>query len=88
MGSKRNPGEFDCYAAAAPDEGMFILLARDRLGPLLVRIWALLRFITRVAWPALVHSSIEHAQMRKVREAFACARKMKTYRDLGAPNGG
>jgi hypothetical protein len=29
MGTKNNPGEFDCYANALPDEPMFILLARD-----------------------------------------------------------
>lgn len=30
MGTKNNPGEFDCYANAAPDEPMFILLGRDQ----------------------------------------------------------
>lgn len=26
MGSKNNPGKYDCYEAADPDEPMFILL--------------------------------------------------------------
>lgn len=43
MGTKANPGRFDCYANAAPDEPMFVLLARDRLAPHLVSIWAKLR---------------------------------------------
>jgi len=29
MGTKNNPGKFDCYENALPDEPMFILLARD-----------------------------------------------------------
>ena len=29
MGTKNNPGKFDCYANALPDEPMFILLSRD-----------------------------------------------------------
>lgn len=29
MGTKDNPGKFDCYTNALPDEPMFVLLARD-----------------------------------------------------------
>jgi len=43
MGTKNNPGEFDCYANAEPDEPMFILLARDPFAPLVVQYWAMLR---------------------------------------------
>lgn len=43
MGTKRNPGEFDCYAAADIDEPMFVLLGRDPLAPAMVRIWAAIR---------------------------------------------
>ncbi|MCK1676597.1 hypothetical protein [Bradyrhizobium sp. 150] len=43
MGSKTNPGQFDCYANALPDEPMFILLARDPMAPALVQMWAILR---------------------------------------------
>lgn len=43
MGTKDNPGKFDCYASAAPDEPMFILLARDKHAPTLVWLWAVLR---------------------------------------------
>lgn len=38
MGTKNNPGTFDCYANAAPDEPMFVLLGRDKHAPLLVRL--------------------------------------------------
>jgi|SRR5579859_2206844 hypothetical protein len=43
MGTKRNPGRFDCYAKAKPDEPMFVLLGRDPMAPVLVRLWAKLR---------------------------------------------
>lgn len=37
MGTKNRPGTFDCYAAAGPDEPLFVLLGRDPVAPLLVR---------------------------------------------------
>ena len=43
MGTKNNPGAFDCYANAEPDEPMFVLLGRDPLAPFLVSIWAKVR---------------------------------------------
>jgi hypothetical protein len=44
MGTKRNPGQYDCYAKAEPDEPMFVLLARDPTAPQLVRDWAVRNF--------------------------------------------
>lgn len=46
MATKNNPGPFDCYANAGPDEPMFILLGRDALAPSLVRLWAHARLAT------------------------------------------
>ena len=43
MGTKNNPGPFDCYAAADPDEPIFVLLGRDKHAPALVWLWANLR---------------------------------------------
>ena len=43
MGSKNEPGEFDCYANALPDEPMFVLLARDPDFERLVKEWAVNR---------------------------------------------
>lgn len=43
MGTKNNPGKFDCYANADPDEPMFVLLGRDRLAGHLVSIWSKIR---------------------------------------------
>lgn len=42
MGTKNNPGKFDCYDAALPDEPMFVLLARDPV----VREWVRRRAIS------------------------------------------
>lgn len=43
MGTKDNPGAFDCYEKAEPDEPFFMLLARDKHAPTLVWLWATLR---------------------------------------------
>src|SRR5260370_6339640 len=71
MGTKNNPGEFDCYANAEPDEPMFVLLGRDRHAAGLVRLWALLR-----------HREGEDEV--KVAEALRCADAMDGWmRKLG-----
>jgi hypothetical protein len=43
MATKNNPGEYDCYGKAQPDEPMFILLARDIDAPEVVRFWIQLK---------------------------------------------
>ncbi len=40
MATKNNPGQFDCYERAGPDEPLFVLRAKDLLSPELVRLWA------------------------------------------------
>lgn len=71
MGSKNNPGNYDCYANAAPDEPMFVLLGRDRHAATLTRVWALLR-----------HK--EGEDEAKVAEALKCADTMDAWaRTLG-----
>lgn len=66
MATKNNPGQFDCYANAVPDEPMFVLLGRDRHAPTLVRIWALLR-------------AREKEDPAKIAEAFQCAGAMNAW---------
>lgn len=39
MGTKAEPGRFDCYSAAEPNEPIFILLGRDPTAGELVRDW-------------------------------------------------
>jgi hypothetical protein len=67
MATKNNPGQFDCYAKAEPDEPMFTLLARDKHAPAIVRFWALLR----------LHAGEDPAV---VKEALECALAMDLYR--------
>jgi hypothetical protein len=43
MGSKNQPGKFDCYSKAEPDEPMFVLLGRDPAAGVLVQFWVELR---------------------------------------------
>jgi hypothetical protein len=40
MGTRNNPGLYDCYKNAQPDEPMFVLLGRDPYAAQLVRLWA------------------------------------------------
>jgi hypothetical protein len=66
MGTKNNPGAFDCYANAEPDEPMFILLGRDKHAPTLVWLWACLR-------------ELDGEDAVKVREARECAAMMMDW---------
>lgn len=66
MGTKLNPGKFDCYANAEPDEPMFVLLARDKHAPTLVWLWATLR-------------ELDGEDPAKVHEARDCVASMLTW---------
>ena len=74
MGTKNNPGRFDCYANAAPNEPMFILLGRDPHAPAAVLQWASdrERMIERGVKPK--------SDMAMVEEARDCAAAMARYR--------
>ena len=43
MATKRNPGAYDCYTNAAEDEPMFVLLGRDPMAGILIKLWVQLR---------------------------------------------
>lgn len=73
MSTKNNPGPFDCYANAEPDEPMFVLLGRDKHAPLLVHLWALMR-----------HADGEDAE--KIAEAIRVGNDMVGYRLLRKPD--
>lgn len=76
MGTKLNPGRFDCYANALPDEPMFVLLARDPLAPQVVDAWASAARFTGVS-------------AEKRREAIKCADDMWAWlRANPEPDGG
>jgi hypothetical protein len=74
MGTKNNPGKFDCYAKAEPDEPMFILLARDPSAPWLIEKWCDER-ATQIGAGDRPESDRE-----KIAEAIECAREMRRWR--------
>ncbi|MFN3464449.1 MAG: hypothetical protein ACK4X1_10260 [Terricaulis sp.] len=92
MGTKNNPGQFDCYTAADPDEPMFILLARDELAGTLVLMWGLLRLgefealdeCTRTL-KHLARRYVDNADLQKANEAAECARAMTAWIDAHRP---
>lgn len=67
MGTKTNPGSYDCYASAKSDEPMFVLLGRDKDAPGLVELWADVR-------------AAAGEDPAKVAEARECAKAMRQYR--------
>lgn len=76
MGTKANPGKFDCYENAEPDEPLFVLLGRDKHAPTLVWLWATLR-------------ELDGEDREVVREARQCASDMIAYaHEHGRPSVG
>lgn len=74
MGTKLNPGKFDCYEHALPDEPMFVLLARDPDFGRLVEEWAANRH------HAVMCGDRPATDMALVEEALVCATEGKTWR--------
>ncbi len=75
MGTKQHPGAYDCYAAALPDEPMFVLLARDRAAPDLVESWAHERA------GMIAEGTAPPGDVHMVLEAMECAAKMRRWRE-------
>jgi hypothetical protein len=74
VGTKQNPGAFDCYANALPDEPMFVLLARDPSAPDLVRQGAVYRGL------ATEQGQRPASDEEVAREALVCALAMEDWR--------
>lgn len=74
MGTKKDPGEFDCYEAARDDEPMFVLLARDPEAANLVETWA-------VAREMRLGAKMTEADRRKVADARKCAKAMRRWHE-------
>ena len=70
MGTKNNPGDFDCYANAEPDEPMFVLLGRDPVAGAVVWLWIWLRL-----W-----SGRNQADDPQITEAHRCVTAMFDWR--------
>lgn len=74
MGTKENPGPFDCYANALPDEPMFILLARDTAAPAAIRAWA------RVRRSHIDMRTRPESDEPMIQQALKCAKEMEDWR--------
>lgn len=74
MGSKNNPGKFDCYENALPDEPMFVLLGRDPNAPQLIEQWADRR------WQDIQIGVRPQSDLAAVEEAQQCAHAMRDWR--------
>ena len=93
MGTKNNPGKFDCYHAADPDEPMFIMLARDPLAAFLTSIWSSMRYGDTEAAMVKFNKMITDLAPRyavspdcdKASEALECAMKMFAWRKENRP---
>lgn len=83
MGTKNNPGKFDCYAALDPDEPHFVLKATDPLAPYMVRLWAAFRrwdFLTALnIFIEAARCTSEMKDGEKEAEAEHCADAMRDW---------
>lgn len=79
MGTKENPGEFDCHANAGDDEPIFTLRAKDPAAPAAIRAWVEAR---KLAKP----TTTEREQFRLM-EAMGCAMEMEAWRQKIDPMG-
>ena len=75
MGTKANPGEFDCHGAAGSNEPIFTLRARDPLAPILVRLWVQMRRFSR----PIYDEPDREREHRKRNEAIRCANEMDRW---------
>lgn len=95
MGTKNNPGRFDCFNAADPDEPRFTLLARDALAAHLISIWSKLRMgdheAARVVFEHMLGQAAAIGYPRdgddvdKAIEAMDCSMSMFTWRKENRP---
>ncbi len=69
MGTKNDPGPYDCLSKAEPDEPIFTLLARDPIAPATIRSWA-------------DRAEAAGEKPEKVQEARRCASQMEVWRRL------
>ena len=81
MGTKNNPGVYDCYDKLEDDEPFFVLMARDPSAPYLVEIWANERSL------AIQRGEKPQSHMDKVHEAMECAASMRAYQAARAKKG-
>lgn len=78
MGTKNNPGKFDCYTKAEPDEPMFVLLARDPLAPILVNLWVRLKVLQSGYLSEKTSEAVNTAQAMQLYKSRTTLRQLIT----------
>jgi hypothetical protein len=76
MGTKLNPGKYDCLAKAEPDEPVFVLRAKDPNAATLVWLWATMAEMQSVHEPEKV---AESRQCVAAMVEWAAARGIKPH---------
>jgi hypothetical protein len=80
MGTKKEPGKYDCHAKAELDEPLFTLLARDEHAPAVVRFWVAVKSgLFPADFGAMVAPDIRADLPEKLREALSCADAMQEW---------
>lgn len=84
MGTKANPGKYDCYANAKEDEPLFVFRANDPLASYMVEIWCAIRCGDEKAAIGRVAAAISLMEGRemnqeKTAEAMKCAAAMRLW---------
>ena len=75
MGTKNNPGQFDCYSKADGDEPIFVLRGKDPVAANLVREWVHRRLMYELAT-----KGVASEDMNKFSEALQVAKDIDEYR--------
>lgn len=81
MGTKKNPGKYDCLSKAEPDEPYFTLLGRDSSAPSLIIEWIRQRR-HKIKVGLVPNTEAEHAQ---IEEAGELAKAMLTFQAARKP---
>lgn len=76
MGTKNNPGQFDCYSKADGDEPIFVLRGKDPVAAGLVREWVHLRLVHEFRTKKKVTPELAE----QLSEALKVASDMDEYR--------
>jgi hypothetical protein len=90
MGTKNNPGKFDCYANAEPDEPIFILLGRDPHSHAAVRKWADDRYSMICAGlkpVSDIHLVVEARQCAEAMEQYSIMRRRRMNAEVAREKG-
>lgn len=82
MGTKNNPGKYDCYAKLGPDEPYFTLRAKDPMAPITVLVWQALSCGDYLGAFGIILDEANMAKpeisfdQEKMKEALRCAEDM------------